>query len=63
MTDEKYIRTQDIDKDIMVKSFVVFEGIQDISKGRRALINRFVFSHYGEKFGLLLEKGLVFFLY
>ena len=49
MADEKYIGAQDISKDIMVKSFVVFEGVQDISKGRRALINRFVFSHYGEK--------------
>lgn len=49
MADEKYIGAQDTSKDIMVKSFVVFEGVQDISKGRRALINRFVFSHYGEK--------------
>ena len=49
MADEKYIGAQDIDKNIMVKSFVVFEDIKNISKGRRALTNRFVFSHYGDK--------------
>lgn len=48
MADEKYIGAQDIDKDIMVKSFVAFEDIKDVSKGRRALVNRSVFSHYGD---------------
>lgn len=46
MADEKYIGAQDIDKDIMVKCFVTFEGIEDISKNRRALVNRSVFSCY-----------------
>ncbi len=48
MADEKYIGAQDIKKDIMIKSFVTFEGVKDISKNRRALINRSVFSHYGD---------------
>ena len=48
MADEKFIGAQDIEKNIMVKSFVVFEGVKEISKGRRALTNRFVFSHYGK---------------
>ena len=38
MADEKYIGAQDIDKDIMVKCFVTFEGIEDISKNRRVAI-------------------------
>ena len=41
MADEKYIGAQDIDKDIMVKCFVTFEGIENISKNRRALVNRY----------------------
>ena len=49
MADEKYIGAQDIEKDIMVKSFVVFEDIKDISKYRRELVNRTVFSHFGDK--------------
>lgn len=46
MADEKYIGAQDIDKDIMVKSFVTFEDVKNISKGRRVLVNRSVFSCY-----------------
>lgn len=46
MADEKYIGSQDIDKDIMVKCFVTFEDVKDISKNRRALVNRSVFSCY-----------------
>ena len=46
MADEKYIGAQDIEKDIMVKCFVTFEDVKDISKNRRALVNRFVFSCY-----------------
>ena len=49
MADEKYIGAQDIKKDIMVKSFVAFEDIKTISKNRRMLVNRNVFSHYGDK--------------
>jgi len=30
--------------DIMVKIFVAFEGVQTVSKGRRKLINKFIFS-------------------
>lgn len=44
MVDEKYIGSQGSDKDIMVKSFVVFEGIKQEGKGRRKLINRHVFN-------------------
>jgi len=46
MADEKYIGAQDIKKDIMVKCFVTFEDIKDVSKHRRALVNRSVFSCY-----------------
>lgn len=46
MADEKYIGAQDIDKDIMVKCFVSFEDVKNISKGRRSLVNRSVFSCY-----------------
>lgn len=46
MADEKYIGAQDIQKDIMVKCFVTFEGVEEISKNRRALVNRSVFSCY-----------------
>lgn len=49
MADEKYIGAQDIKKDIMVKAFVAFEDVKNISKNRRKLINRTVFSHYGDK--------------
>ena len=46
MTDEKYIGAQDIEKDIMVKCFVTFEDVINVSKNRRHLINRSVFSCY-----------------
>ena len=46
MADEKYIGAQDITKDIMVKCFVTFEDVKEISKGRRMLVNRSVFSCY-----------------
>ena len=49
MADEKYIGAQNIDKDIMIKSFVAFEDVIDVSKNRRKLLNRTVFSHYGDK--------------
>ena len=44
MTDEKYIGSQDTVNDIMVKCFVTFEGIQQVSKGTKELINRRIFS-------------------
>lgn len=47
MADEKYIGAQDIDKDIMVKCFVTFEDVKQVSNGRRELVNRTVFSCYG----------------
>ena len=46
MADEKYIGAQDIEKDIMIKSFVTFEDVKQVSKNRNALVNRFVFSCY-----------------
>lgn len=49
MADEKYIGAQDTEKDIIIKSFVAFEDVKDISKNRRKLINRTAFSHYGDK--------------
>lgn len=49
MADEKYIGAQDIDKDIMIKCFVTFEDVKQISSGRRALVNRTVFSCYDSK--------------
>ena len=44
MADEKFIGSQDTTNDIMVKTFVTFEGVKEISKGRRVLVNRHVFS-------------------
>ena len=49
MADEKYIGSQDIEKDILIKSFVAFENVIDVSKNRRKLVNRTVFSHYGDR--------------
>lgn len=49
MADEKYIGAQNIDKDIMVKCFVSFEDVKQVSKNRNALVNRFVFSTYSSK--------------
>lgn len=49
MVDEKYIGSQDLDNDIMSKCFVVFEGIKTVSKGRRALINRHIFTCHSNK--------------
>lgn len=49
MADEKYIGAQDIEKDIMIKCFVTFEDVKTVSKGRNALVNRFVFSTYSSK--------------
>lgn len=49
MADEKYIGAQNINKDIMIKCFVTFEDIKDISKNRRQLVNRSVFSCYTSK--------------
>ena len=46
MADEKYIGAQGIDKDIMVKCFVTFEDVKSVGLGRRALVNRTVFSCY-----------------
>ena len=42
MSDEKYIGCQDQDNDIMIKSFVVFEGVEKVSKGRNKLKNKIV---------------------
>lgn len=49
MADEKYIGAQGKDGDIMGKAFVIFEGVKQVSKGRRALINRHVFTCYSSK--------------
>ena len=49
MADEKYISSQNSDKDIMVKSFVAFEDVIHISKNRNQLSNRFVFSTCSKK--------------
>lgn len=49
MADEKYIGAQNIAKDIMVKCFVTFEDVKDVSKNRRSLSNRFTFSTYSDK--------------
>ncbi len=49
MGDEKYIGCQDLDNDIMSKAFVVFEGVEKISKGRRKLINKTSYTTYSAK--------------
>ena len=49
MVDEKFLGCQDLDNDIMVKTFVSFEGVKTISKSRRKLLNRLVFSTYSKK--------------
>lgn len=48
MVDEKFLGCQDLDNDIMTKSFVSFEGVEKVSKGRNKLINRLVFTTYGK---------------
>ena len=42
MSDENFIGCQDKENDIMIKSFVVFEGVKHISKGRNELVNKTV---------------------
>lgn len=49
MADEKYISSQNSDKDIMVKCFVTFEDVKPVSKNRNQLSNRFVFSTCSKK--------------
>lgn len=49
MADEKYIGSQNSDKDIMVKCFVTFEDVKPVSKNRNQLSNRFVFSTCSKK--------------
>lgn len=49
MADEKYIGSQNTNKDIMIKCFVTFEDIIKISKNRNQLVNRFVFSTCSKK--------------
>ena len=49
MADEKYIGSQDTDKDIMIKCFVTFEDVIKVSKNRKQLSNRFVFSTCSKK--------------
>lgn len=49
MADEKYLGSQDIAQDIMVKCFVTFEDVKHVSKNRNALVNRFVYSTYSSK--------------
>ena len=44
MADEKYIGCQDLENNLMIKSFVTFEGIEQVGKHRRKLLNRSVFS-------------------
>lgn len=44
MADEKYIGCQNLENNLMIKSFVTFEGIEQVSKHRRKLLNRSVFS-------------------
>ena len=48
MVDEKYLGCQNLENDIMVKSFVSFEGVKNISKSRRKLLNRLIFSTYNK---------------
>lgn len=49
MADEKYIGAQNIDNDIMVKCFVTFEDVLNVSKNRNFLSNRFTFSTCSNK--------------
>ena len=46
MFDEKFIGCQNLETDIMIKSMVVFEGIKDVCKGRRELVNRTIYNVY-----------------
>lgn len=48
MVDEKFLGCQDLDNDIMVKAFVSFEGVKNISKGRRKLLNRLVYTTFNK---------------
>lgn len=49
MVDEKFIGSQDLEGDIMGKAFVVFEGVKEVGKNRRALVNRHIFTCYSNK--------------
>ena len=49
MGDEKYIGCQDLDNDIIGKSFVAFEGVEKVSKGRRRLVNKTCYITYSKK--------------
>lgn len=49
MADEKYIASQDTYKDIMIKCFVTFEYVINVSKNRNILSNCFVFSTCSNK--------------
>lgn len=42
MSDENFIGCQDKENDIMIKSFVVFEGVKHVSKDRNELVNKTV---------------------
>ena len=44
MIDEKFIGCQDKPNDIMVKSYVIFESIEHVSKNRNKLVNRLAFN-------------------
>lgn len=46
MADEKFVGCQNLNKNLMLKSFVTFEDIKQIGKDRRQLVNRSVFSCY-----------------
>lgn len=61
MIDEKFIGCQDLDKDIMIKSFVTFTGEVNISKNRKALQNRIVYNT--AKSAPIAWKSFVDFIY
>lgn len=49
MADEKFLGCQNLDKDIMSKCMIAFEGVEKIGNDRRKLKNRTVYSTYSDK--------------
>lgn len=47
MADEKFIGCQDLEGDIMAKCMVAFENTKHVSKNRNMLVNKTVFTTYG----------------
>lgn len=48
MADEKFLGCQDLDGDIMAKCMIAFEDVKHVSKDRNMLVNKTVFTTFGD---------------